>query len=71
MWAASECEALIHAVIALSNRDEIEEFLGRCYSLRSTETEHGIEYGGPGVGGWIRVRYHQQRAVSATFIERL
>lgn len=70
MWNKAQQEALSNAILALSHRYEVDELLGQNYQLRSVESEHAVEYSGPGLNGWIRVQFHNQRAVSAGFIER-
>jgi hypothetical protein len=70
MWDKAQQDALTSAVLALSHRYEIDELLGRVYRLRAVESEHGVEYSGPELGGWLRIRFHEERAISANFIER-
>lgn len=70
-WAESpdEVGAVIDLVLQLEHRWEIEEALGRCYGLRGTPRRHGVEYTGPQVSGWLRVRYAtDQRALAAVFV---
>lgn len=68
MWTPDERDAVARTLLALADRPEIEEHLGRTYDLRSADGPEGVEYGGPEVGGWLRVRYLGERAVAVVFV---
>ena len=70
MWNQDQQKSLTRVVLALSHRYEIDELLGRTYQLRRVDSEEGTEYSGPDLGGWLRIRFQDDRAVSAHFIER-
>jgi hypothetical protein len=57
MWSEAERSALARVIEQLDDRTQIEAWLGRSYALLGVIRQDGVEYSGPGVGGWIRVRY--------------
>ena len=69
MQVEREQQELCRLVLALRNRFEIDELLARCFDLRSTEGTDGVEYGGTAIRGWLRVRYRNDRAVAAYFVD--
>ncbi len=68
MWSDAEGRAVLRVLGELADRYEVEEWLGRCYGLRGVERADGVEYSGPDVGGWVRVRYLDDRLVAAVLV---
>lgn len=68
MWPPGARERLLELLRQLRYRDAIEELLGRAYDLRGTEARDGVEYSAPELGGWIRIRYRADVAISVLFV---
>ena len=64
-WSDSEAAAVCDAICALALRPAIEDFLRLTWDVRASESPDGTTYRGPGLGLYLRVRYHQGRAISA------